>query len=184
MFISLSLILFYSLHSVSSRGPESYQFIWTPKHNMELKSSWLNEDLPCEDDTIAFAQNKLASSYISGGLKSNDILLPDNGVIYMDTYTIIGNKADWQCPKRKTGFENNSEAAILNLKNVFLASEAIFEPKNDLPNIFDPKNWKLVGDTSERAKLHCDKIPSELVSHDYLLFRCLTSCSQCLLKLS
>uniref|UniRef100_A0AC34GXB1 Protein amnionless n=1 Tax=Panagrolaimus sp. ES5 TaxID=591445 RepID=A0AC34GXB1_9BILA len=112
---------------------------------MELKSSWLNENLPCEDDVIQFDQGKLAVSYISGGLKSEGIFFPDNGVIFMDNYAIIGEKADWQCPKRDP------------------RTDVFFQTKDPLPNIFDWKNWKINGKMNDgRPKLHCDRIPSEM----------------------
>uniref|UniRef100_A0A914QZD9 Protein amnionless n=1 Tax=Panagrolaimus davidi TaxID=227884 RepID=A0A914QZD9_9BILA len=143
--LKLFLFIFIFLTFVDARGNQPNQYIWFPKHNMEQKSSWLNENLPCEDDLIAFDQQKLAVSYISGGLKSEGLLLPDNGVIFMDNYAIIGEKADWQCPKRSE------------------KTEVFFQPRDSLPNIFDWKNWKINEKLNDgRPKLHCDRIPSEL----------------------
>uniref|UniRef100_A0A7E4VHA4 Protein amnionless n=1 Tax=Panagrellus redivivus TaxID=6233 RepID=A0A7E4VHA4_PANRE len=112
---------------------------------MDETRNWAGNSVPCEDDIVVFDQGKVVATYLPGDLKTSEILLPDDGVIFMDKYTILGEKADWQCAKREESLE------------------ASFSPVDDLPNIYDYRNWIVEGPgASHRPLLHSERIPSKM----------------------
>ena len=98
----LILILFFiQVHKIYLT--EGRKFIWKPVTSIRDRKSWRNENSPCADSVVSFEKNKLTVLFVEKGFAAKEVLLPDDGILYFDQYTLLGETPDWQCEFSKEG---------------------------------------------------------------------------------
>ena len=78
----------------------SVDFVFVPADSLISPSSWADSVVPCETDKIHFDQGKKVVTVLDGSLSANEILLPDNGIIYFGERVSVGQRGNWQCSGR------------------------------------------------------------------------------------
>lgn len=71
---------------------------------------WNNNISPCENDQIYFDNEKIITVLISDNLQSQQINLPNNGILFFDEMMEVGKLGSWQCKRRK-----NAKGEIFSL---------------------------------------------------------------------
>ncbi|CAB3397993.1 unnamed protein product [Caenorhabditis bovis] len=123
-----------------SEDTEAAKFTYSPNLSMSNRNNWQNSDVPCKGDHVRFEDTKYISAYLNDAIMFDSMLLPSNGVIYLDEKTKIGIPANWQCERRKS------------------AEDVFFSPEDRFPSFFNPQTWK----SDDNSFLHMNQIPSEL----------------------
>ncbi|KAE9555625.1 hypothetical protein FO519_001203 [Halicephalobus sp. NKZ332] len=139
------LLIFFFIQVQKIYFSEGKRFIWKPVSSVIDRDLWKDENPPCADSIISFEKDKLTIALIEKGLAAKEILLPDNGILYFDQYTLFGETPDWQCEFSREGQD-----------------VAFFEPPVT-PNIFSSVYWRIEGEEADkRSRIHVEQIPSQV----------------------
>ncbi|CEF69243.1 Hypothetical protein SRAE_2000389300 [Strongyloides ratti] len=116
LIINLSIKVTFSYYT--------YELIFS--NDFEAQLGWKNHEFPCDNDIITFERNITNIVTISQNFKASSIVLPVNGILYIDDNIKIGKKGKWQC--RKT---NIPKKKVYN--NLY----------HGKPNFYDSMHWRI-----------------------------------------
>lgn len=127
-------------------------FVFGGSTRISLLSNWLNNDYPCQGDTIIFEETKKTVTFIDESIQVSSILLPQVGAIIFSDDSVLGEKSSWQCAHRKSS------------ESVFFQAATVF------PGFSDPSSWSL----DDTPLLHMNMVPGakdDVVFHDMGAFQ-------------
>uniref|UniRef100_A0A0K0EBV4 Protein amnionless n=1 Tax=Strongyloides stercoralis TaxID=6248 RepID=A0A0K0EBV4_STRER len=103
----------------------SYELIFS--NDFESQLGWKNHNTPCDNDIISFENNITNIISISQNFKFSSILLPSNGILYINDNIKIGKKGKWQC-------SNKNNVSHKKIYNVSYHGRA---------NFYDSIHWRI-----------------------------------------
>uniref|UniRef100_A0A7I5ED38 Protein amnionless n=2 Tax=Haemonchus contortus TaxID=6289 RepID=A0A7I5ED38_HAECO len=147
---SMAIILL--IFTLEIERVRSRVFTFAPSMRISQLSNWLNQDYPCQGDTIVFEENKKTVTFIDESMQVSSVILPHVGSLIFSDNSVLGEKSPWQCTRRKSP------------EKVFFQPEAIF------PAFSDPASWTV----DDKPLLHMNMVPGpkdDVIFHDVGAFQ-------------
>ncbi|VDO66504.1 unnamed protein product [Onchocerca flexuosa] len=97
---------------------QSLTYMFRRTNILKRAEYWENNTGPCENDHVYFDKTNITTALIADGLDSQQIVLPNNGILFFGEKMELGKLGDWQCKKKQ-----NEESEIFCHKILLFKTE-------------------------------------------------------------